>query len=298
MALEEQVQEANEPSPEELLANAFNTSEDQVEETTEVEQVDPIVEKAKAKGWVERDGFKGEPEDYVDAAEFLRREKLFKKIHDINQDKKRLEKQIEATASYVAKLKEVEYDRALKTLRAEKAQALAEGDHDKVIEIDDKIMDTKAEAAKAKEEENKPDPEHVERVQKVFTDWRESNTWYDDNPEMRELADKAAASYAQANPNDTMDDLLEFVELKVKKKFPSQFTPSKPEQKKEVPLKAAAVAPAKGRAADGGTKGNLKTRAADLSSTQREIMRTFVAQGVMTEDAYIQSLIDIGELPR
>src|ERR1700741_158891 len=103
------------------------------------EALTPTQQEALAQGWVPKDEYDGDPEKFVDAGEFLRRGELFRKIESQSKEMKDMRKALAEMAKHNAKIREVEYQRALDTLKAEKKAALSEGDADRVVEIDDKI---------------------------------------------------------------------------------------------------------------------------------------------------------------
>ena len=103
------------------------------------ESLTPTQQEALAQGWVPKDEYDGDPEKFVDAGEFLRRGELFRKIESQSKEMKDMRKALAEMAKHNAKIREVEYQRALDTLKAEKKAALSEGDADRVVEIDDKI---------------------------------------------------------------------------------------------------------------------------------------------------------------
>ena len=87
-------------------------------ENTEVKQLSPIEEKALEMGWRPQEEWDGEPEDFIDAKEFVRRQPLFDKIEQTTKALKDLKKGHEALIQHHLKVKETEYNRALETLKA------------------------------------------------------------------------------------------------------------------------------------------------------------------------------------
>ena len=105
---------------------------------TEV-KVDPFEQKALDMGWRPKEQWDGPEEDFIDAKEFVRRQPLFEKIEHQNKALKQLEKAFEALKTHHTKVKESEYQRALKTLKEAKKEALREGETERALAYEEKI---------------------------------------------------------------------------------------------------------------------------------------------------------------
>ena len=108
-------------------------SENLPQEGQEQPQFSPVQEQALAQGWVPKEEYKGDPEKWVEAAEFLRRGELFAKIEHQNRELKDVKRALQEITKLHSQVREIEYKRALDTLKAQKKTALEEGDADAVI---------------------------------------------------------------------------------------------------------------------------------------------------------------------
>lgn len=165
---------------------------------TPIESTAPpeVQKQAEAMGWIPPTRYKGEPERFIDAQEYLERgEQVLPIVRSENrklrEQQSALQQQLNATtAALNAANKAIEeinvrhsvatqkaVERAREELKAELAKASEDGDHARVAEITDKMVELR-EAAKepaAKKEEPaapefKPAPELVA--------WQEANPWF------------------------------------------------------------------------------------------------------------------------
>lgn len=185
--------------------------------SNEAPQLSPAEEQARAQGWVPKEEFDGDEHRWVDAGEFLRRGELFEKIGHQSKKIKELEDAIGHFKGHTKKVEEAAYKRALEELRAQKKEALIEGDADKVIEIDEKIDEVRE--TRAQSQEN-PQPQ-AQAEHPVFTYWKTRNGWYERHADMHSWADTRGMQLREqgADPMTVLNTL----EKEVKEKFSNRF---------------------------------------------------------------------------
>lgn len=232
----------------------------------------PVEQEAIENGWVPKEQYNGEEHKWVDAAEFLRRGELFKKIENQSRELKDVKRALIEMRKLHASVQEVEYKRALDTLRAQKKEALENGDADAVIAADERIDLVKEQQRQLSAETVEPEQSGAQHPE--FVAWTEKNQWYVNSNPMRAFADALGADLARQGLPPS--EVLKKVEAEVRKEFPHKFT--NPKQ-----ARPGAVESPSGRGA-GNTKGFT------LSQDERRIMQTFVRTGVMTEEEYIRDL--------
>ena len=193
--------------------NVPQEGEQTVPELTAVEQ------EALASGWVPKDQFNGEEHKWVDAGEYLRRGELFKKIETQSKELKDVKRALQEMKKLHSEVREVEYKRALETLKAQKKAALEDGDAEAVIAADERI-DLIREQQRALQQEQVEVPQSGEEHPE-FTDWKSKNSWYTSNAPMKAFADVLGAELAQQGL--TPSQVLKRVEEEVKKEFPHKF---------------------------------------------------------------------------
>lgn len=255
----------------------------QTEQTQEVVQISPDEERASSRGWVPK-------EQWVEAGnkeEDWKPAKLFNEHGDMIGKLRAQEKKLQETERALQFLHQKNqeiystgYQAAIKQLRAEKREALAEGDLVKADEIDEKIDETQQQLQAVKQQPApKPtqvDPEH--------TEWLERNSWYNDGV-MQKFADALAIEYIRVNNGQvTASDVRDFVEKEVKKEFPHKFQ-SKTTQ-------AAPSPDGEGRGGGGKNASGLDSRLAkaksEMTDEQRNIMKTMLKSTGMTEKKYLE----------
>jgi len=255
-----------------------------VTETTEETKSEPttkelsaVEQRALEMGWRSKEEFDGEEEDFIDAQEFVRRKPLFEKIDSVGKELRETRKALKALQEHHAKVKEAEFKHALEQLRAEKKVALEEGDADKLIEIDEQIADAKVrqvqEERQARQEASAPHPN--------FITWVGKNPWYKEDAELKAAADQIGSAYAVSNPEVEPDQVLKYVEGRVRKLYPDKFRNPNKDRPSAVEGRTSTT--------------NAKPKDDDvsnypLSDDERRVMMSFVRQGVMTKDEYIKDL--------
>jgi len=247
---------------------------------------------ARDLGWTPKDEFKGNPEDYVDAATYIRRSK------DITESKNNqigsLKRQLKEISSVVQELKthnervnKTEVKRLegeLEVLKKERKVAITDGDVEKVEEIEQKISVLHTDASDTLKAVNKKDESTEVPENTDWVAWKKANSWYGTDDEITAFADKFALKYEGA----PFKRVLELVREEAERVFPDKFPKNDKAENK------AAINPVE----PGTRKSSTKTRftKADLTASQRAIMGKFIKQGVMSEEDYIKDLATMGEL--
>lgn len=269
---EEQVVETSE---EVQSVDKQESSGEQSQESTTT-QLTAVEQKALEMGWRPKSEFEGDEDDFIDATEFVRRKPLFEKIDHVGKELRETRKALKALQEHHQKVKEAEYQNALKQLRAEKKQALEEGDADRLIEIDEQIAEAKAAdvavRTQIQQEASKPHPN--------FVAWVQKNQWYQSDVELRSVADQIGTAYAAKNPETNPDDVLKYVEQRIKKLYPENFRNPNRERPSAVEGRTQTQAHEK------------KDGISDypLTDEERKVMNTFIRQGIMTKEEYIKDL--------
>lgn len=238
-------------------------------------QYSPTELKAIEQGWVPREQFNGEEDDFVEAKEFVKRGELFTKIDRQNRELKAVKNALDALKQHYSRVEEASFNRALQELRSKQKQAFNDGDLDQFHQIEDQIDEAKRQQEQAKmvasipiEAENQPAPE--------FVAWTNRNPWYNSTKYMREFADEYGIDLArQGVPRN---EVLKRVEEAVRKEFPHKF-----------------VNPNKENAPELSTSRSTGQRSAKkddypLSAEERKVMRSLVDSGTLTEEQYIADL--------
>lgn len=263
-------------------------SEEQVQEGQESQQentpqLSPDEEKAIARGWVPKEEWVeagNKEEDWKPAKVFNEHGEMIGKIRGYERKTAELERAVQFMHQKSQEVYESGYQAALKSLRQEKREALAEGDLVKADEIDEKIDETRSKL----EQTRRAPPPQPQQVDPEFIQWVESNPWYNDGV-MQKFADALAIEYINVNKGQvTAADVRDFVEKEVKKEFAHKFT-KKPQ--------AAPSPDGDGRGASGKNSGGkldsrLAQAKAEMTDEERGIMRTMIRSTGMTEQEYLK----------
>ena len=272
-------EESETPDPEEPKTD--NKSDegtgDKVEPTSEPAH---IVE-ARSQGWVPLDEWRGDPKEWRDADVFLERGAYFNRMKSQSNEIEKLNKQIKEMARFQKDIAKIERQKAIEELKEQKATALQEEDFKKVVDLDEQITEHQLKANTPE-----PDPEPTQQQadpywQEAWTKWEAKNDWYGKDQEKTRYIDSVGLGYMQLNPSATPDEILTYMSQELEVRFPSnnQTPPS--------PVNSPS------QRSSGSPKGKKRT-VADLDENQLAMMRSFVSEGVMTEEEYIADLEKIG----
>lgn len=238
-----------------------------------------IETKAMEDGWIPPDRFdKADTgKEFISAEKFLENGSFFKKI---NEQKKRIDEQDKAlkqvmehnqkVAAQDHKRLQAEHKAEIERLKAEKVQALDEGDNAKVVEIDDQILNT-------------PKPEPVQAETGVFDSWVAENKWYNDDRFLRTEAIKVGEILNSDGLYGA--ELFKAVENHIKEAFPDKFKNPKREDPADV---------------EGGGDHKPSGKAAtvnSLNAQEKEVYENFDRMGVFKSDdqrkQYLKDVISL-----
>jgi len=254
---------------------------DVVEPKEEVVEPQPssVEQTALDQGWLPKDKWieaGREENEWRSAREFRERGDFFQTIHQL----KRENKQTQAALSALQKHHQFVFDQAhrsaLSELRKERREALRSDDIDRAEKIDEQIEAKQEEFQTAKTQlQQEQQAANVAGPPPEFQAWSERNGWYLADDDLRDFADAAGMVYTKRNPTASPQRVLDHVENEVKKKFPEKFG-----VRKTAPNPTASV-----NRTSGGIK---KTQGvADLPDEARDIMRTLIRSGALTEKQYL-----------
>lgn len=178
---------------------------------------DPIEEAARAAGWLPKEEYEGDPAKWVSAEVFNARTPLFEKIEQLTRQIKNLDANNKAVVEHYNKVAKTEYDRALKDLKAQKRQALADGDLVAAEDIQDQIQEVQD------HQKSSPPVTPIEntQVRPEFAAWVQKNNWYVHDPELRAVADGLGLRFSQEGKS--FDEMLSLVGSHIRKVFPEKF---------------------------------------------------------------------------
>lgn len=251
---------------------------------------------ARAQGWVAKEEFRGNENDWVDAETFVKRgreilpivrknnEKLLKEL----KEAKAIAEEARATAKEFQKFQKEQYERKAKDLEAQLAQlkqakreAISSGDGDRVIELDDasdsirEELNQTREAAKAEPpappaQENKPDA--------TLQAWLDKNEWFGNDVRTTGIANGLGEALRRENPGLQGQAFLDRLDEELATVLPDKFGKKKVANPMDV-----------GSGTTGGRPAKSKRSYDSLPADAKAACDRFVKQGLMTKEQYIDA---------
>jgi len=220
-----------------------NQVEQQEVNTEQQEQEQHQVEKeARIFGWVPKEEFRGSDSDWVDAEVFVKRGKEINPILRKNNEllMKKLDEKAKEIDSIKASVEEfkvfqqesferkaAEYEVQIAQLKSQKREAIAAGDGDLVVDIDDQIdslkdaqKEAKAEAKKKAEEPAKTEAQVSIPNDPDLQSWLGRNQWFGDDVEMTDVANGLGSSVRRQFPHLSGRAFLDKLDEKIVEYFP------------------------------------------------------------------------------
>ena len=236
------------------------------EEVTEVvaEEVNEVEQEAVKKGW--------KPDGPKSAEEFLRAEPLYEEIKARGREIKDLRVTLEELTSHMKKQQEIGYQKALHELKAERVEAIQEGDVEKVESLERQIKDTET----GIEEATKPQ-EHPS----VTSFYERHNSWWSDpSYEAQEMRDFAAKRDIELSSQGlSPDTIIETLESDLRYKFPKKFENKAQEEPMVVESNTREV------------RSEPSTlRFSELSTTEKQLYRFLQDNNPMEAKEYLKEL--------
>jgi len=265
--------------PEEDVAETGEDTVEAPEKDAKAEPAKDVEARARRMGWREKEKFRGDPDEWVDAGEFVRRGE--EEVPILKSRLRELEKRDGETTKLMRELVENQKKQteravsdAIARLKAERREAVKDGDVDRVEQIDDRIDGLKKDAA--------PKPAYVETApsNKEYVDWARANPWFNTDTRMHYAA-IAELDLINADPekSDLPDrEKLKLVSQAVRTQFHGKFASAK-----HRPAASAVEGGSQAKRSEGGKAWN------DLPADVRQIADRLVSRGVVTKDEYLRN---------
>lgn len=259
------------PTKEELLE-----PETKQEAAPEAPQYTEAEQLAMESGWVPKDQWKGNPDEWRPAKEFNDRGELFTRIKSQSKELAELKQAMSFLTEQQKKQYNAGFQQAIRDLKSARDAALQEGDVLKAQQITDKIDEVKeqhqVQQVAPKQTPATPEPSPV------FRTWFEQNTWYTKDKVLTKYADAVGFEYKSEHPESTEAEMLAYVAKNVKKEFAHKFQPKGPPSPD-----------GEGRGSPRGpVDSGIKTMESDMTEEQRSIMKTILKSTGMTKEQYFK----------
>lgn len=242
---------------------------------------------AARKGWKPKDQFAGDPKDWVDAQTFVARGERF--VKNLQKEVAGLKQKLdsfEGTKAQFVKFqteimekKDAELADALRQLRVQRSEAQADGDHESVVALEDRIESVQKERVTTKEElEAVAAPAAAAKtVNPILEEWiGDGNEWFQNDAKLRSYAIQLGDELRAQGETLTDRPFLDKVATLMAAEFPHKFGGNANRTRPGMAESGRTAAVASGAKSE-----------RDLPAADRALMKEFVAQGYMTKEKFL-----------
>lgn len=280
-------------------------ADEQEEVVTSNNEVAPeVLSEAKSQGWVEKEHYRGNPNDWVDADKFVERGRqilpILRKnnenlVRDLNHTKEQLKEFREAAEEFKKfqresyERKAQDYEKRIQEIKESRAQAITDGDGTKVNALDDQLDAAKENLKEAKQAvkdvvstpvvEEVPTSPAIDPTLQV---WLDRNTWFGVDKRMTGIVNGIGESLRLEFPTLKGQPFLEKLDEVLQEEFPNKFG-------KTAPKKGASGSPVESGSGRQG-RGSSNAQSYDnLPSDAKAACDKFVKQKLMSREEYVSS---------
>jgi len=267
------------------------------EESVTSNEVSPEVQhEAESQGWVPKERFRGNESDWVDADTFVKRGREILPI--LRKNNENLIKDLQATKDQLKEFREAaeefkkfqresyerkaqEYESQIREIKESRAQAISDGDGQKVNALDDALDQAKENFKEAKQSVkdvvSAKDPEPTpEAIDPGLQAWLDRNTWFGQDKRLTGMVNGIGESLRLEFPLLKGQAFLDKLDEVLAEEFPNKFG------KKQSP--SSRVESGSGRQSRSG--GNAQSYD-NLPSEAKSACDRFVKQKLMTREQYV-----------
>jgi len=267
------------------------------EESVTSNEVSPEVQhEAESQGWVPKERFRGNESDWVDADTFVKRGREILPI--LRKNNENLIKDLQATKDQLKEFREAaeefkkfqresyerkaqEYESQIQEIKESRAQAISDGDGQKVNALDDALDQAKENFKEAKQsvkdvvsaKNPEPTPEAIDPGLQV---WLDRNTWFGQDKRLTGMVNGIGESLRLEFPLLKGQAFLDKLDEVLAEEFPNKFG------KKQSP--SSRVESGSGRQSRSG--GNAQSYD-NLPPEAKSACDRFVKQKLMTREQYV-----------
>lgn len=197
---------------------------------------------ARKLGWTSRDKWRGKPEEFVEASEFLRRgrevmpilrsqfertraenDKLQRELRDTRAE---FDKRVKTNERMTQRLLEQQRAQLMRDFEAQKRAAVAAGDtaaYDRVTRQENAELERIAEDNKAAQAEVAKPVKADDTIPDEAKRWANDNPWFFRDPVLKLEAEALHVKLAQEAPGLSLAENLAAVTEQIKQRYPQKF---------------------------------------------------------------------------
>lgn len=255
-----------------------------------------VQHEAESQGWVPKERFRGNESDWVDADTFVKRGREILPI--LRKNNENLIKDLQATKDQLKEFREAaeefkkfqresyerkaqEYESQIQEIKESRAQAISDGDGQKVNALDDALDQAKENFKEAKQSVkdvvSAKDPEPTpEAIDPGLQAWLDRNTWFGQDKRLTGMVNGIGESLRLEFPLLKGQAFLDKLDEVLAEEFPNKFG------KKQSP--SSRVESGSGRQSRSG--GNAQSYD-NLPPEAKSACDRFVKQKLMTREQYV-----------
>ena len=214
------------------------------ENVTSNEIAPEVRQEAESQGWVPKERFRGNESDWVDADTFVKRGReilpILRKnnenlIKDLNSTKEQLKEFREAAEEFKKFQKDAyerkaqEYELRIQAIKESRAQAISDGDGQKVNALDDALDQAKDELKDAKQAVKDADKTPIsaapvnEEIDPGLQQWLDKNSWFGQDKRMTGIVNGIGESLRLEFPLLKGQAFLSKLDEVLAEEFPNKF---------------------------------------------------------------------------
>tara|TARA_R110000868_G_scaffold205251_1_gene453667 strand:- start:342 stop:1169 length:828 start_codon:yes stop_codon:yes gene_type:complete len=267
------------------------------EESVTSNEISPEIQhEAESQGWVPKERFRGNESDWVDADTFVKRGREILPI--LRKNNENLIKDLQATKDQLKEFREAaeefkkfqresyerkaqEYEGQIREIKESRAQAISDGDGQKVNALDDALDQAKENFKEAKQSvkdvvsAKNPEPT-PEAIDPNLQAWLDRNTWFGQDKRLTAVVNGIGESLRLELPLLKGQAFLDKLDEVLAEEFPNKFG------KKQSP--SSRVESGSGRQSRSG--GNAQSYD-NLPPEAKSACDRFVKQKLMTREQYV-----------
>jgi hypothetical protein len=257
-----------------------------------------VQHEAESQGWVPKERYRGNEADWIDAETFVKRGReilpILRKnnenlVKDLNSTKEQLKEFREAAEEFKKFQRESyqrkadEYERRIQEIKESRAQAISDGDGQKVNALDDALDEAKEDLKEAKQAAkdvvNVPDEPTTSAVDPSLQSWLDKNNWFGEDRRMTSIANGIGEGLRLEFPGLKGQAFLEKLDEALAEEFPNRFG-------------GKSKSPSSSRVESGSgrqSRGSSNAQSYDnLPQEAKAACDRFVKQKLMTREQYVE----------
>lgn len=238
-------------------------------------------ERARQLGWVPKEQYKGPPEKWRSAEEFIdygekthpilkeRLNMTMSRVEKLEAELREKDEDIKKFSEFHRSVESRAYAKALETLKAQRKEAVDRGDGEAFQQAEEAIANLE-----------KPREPEKPKVNREFQEWLSENSWYAEDKKKQRVADGIALELINEMKKNGQQgpppkEFYRQVEQLTRKEYPELF-----ETKRAMPSVEGA---------SGGSRPSSKKQSYEnLPADAKKACDRFVKQGLLTKEQYVK----------